>query len=120
MRAGQVIFTTDQYSDDDHVPGHENLVVVLHADGTLVRYAHFTLHGVVAVQGTSVAAGDLLGFSGNSGNSSGPHLHVDLLHDNLCFCKSNTMPLTFRNAAGRTEPSGELIQDEIYTALPFT
>ncbi len=117
-RAGTVIRTEDRYSDDDHIPGHENMVVVQHADGTMFRYAHLRLNGVAVVLGTAVAQGELLGFSGNSGSSSGPHLHADLLRSGGDGSRSSTLPLTFSNAGGRTMPSGELIQDEAYTALP--
>ena len=80
-----MIFTNEQFADNDHIPGHENLVVVQHADGTVIRYAHLMQNGVEATQGAIVQPGDLLGFSGNSGNSSGPHLHIDLLRNNLDF-----------------------------------
>jgi murein DD-endopeptidase MepM/ murein hydrolase activator NlpD len=119
-REGTVIFTNEQFSDNDHIPGHENLVVIQHADGTVMRYAHLTINGVEVAQGAAVQPGELLGFSGNSGNSSGPHLHIDLLRNSGNFSKSNTLPLTFRNAGGAAAPTGELIQDEAYTALPFT
>lgn len=119
-REGTVNFTNEQFSDDDHIPGHENLVVIQHADGTVMRYAHLTMNGVEVAQGASVQPGDLLGFSGNSGNSSGPHLHIDLLRNNTDFSKSNTLPLTFRNVGGTVLASGELIQDQRYTALPIT
>jgi murein DD-endopeptidase MepM/ murein hydrolase activator NlpD len=118
-REGTVTWTNEQFADNDHIPGHENLVVIQHADGTVIRYAHLMQNGVEVTQGATVRPGDLLGFSGNSGNSSGPHLHIDLLSNGTNFSKSNTLPLTFRNAGGRTEPSGELIQDERYTALAF-
>lgn len=119
-RAGTVIWTNEQFADNDHIPGHENLVVIQHADGTVMRYAHLTINGVEVAQGAAVQPGELLGFSGNSGNSSGPHLHIDLLRNSVNFSKSNTLPLTFRNAGGAAAPTGELIQDETYTALPFT
>jgi murein DD-endopeptidase MepM/ murein hydrolase activator NlpD len=91
-REGTVIFTSEQFSDDDHIPGHENLVVIQHADGTVMRYAHLTINGVEVALGATVQPGNLLGFSGNSGNSSGPHLHIDLLRNNADFSKSNTLP----------------------------
>ncbi len=117
-RVGTVIRTEDRYSDDDHVPGHENVVIVQHSDGTMFRYAHLRLNGVAVLPGAAVVQGELLGFSGNSGNSSGPHLHADLIRSGGDGSRSSTLPLTFSNAGGRTMPSGELIQDEAYTASP--
>ena len=36
-RTGAVIIANDQYSDGDHVEGHENNVFVEHGDGSVVR-----------------------------------------------------------------------------------
>jgi hypothetical protein len=36
----------------------------------------------------------------------------------MSWAKSNTLPLTFRNAGGRLAESGELLTGETYTALP--
>lgn len=54
-----------------------NRVVVLHADGTLALYGHLS-SGVRVKEGARVEVGDLLGFSGNSGYSEGPHLHFEV------------------------------------------
>ena len=118
MRGGTVIFENDQYSNDDHVPGHENNVWILHDDGTIAQYGHLSPGGNAVAVNQVVVSGDLLGLSGNSGNSAGPHLHVWVYANGLVFNKTNTVPQTFSNAGGVTEPSGELIQGNAYTALP--
>jgi murein DD-endopeptidase MepM/ murein hydrolase activator NlpD len=51
-----------------------NRVQVLHADGTIAMYAHLR-HGAVVEVGEQVGTGDLLGLSGDTGFSTGPHLH---------------------------------------------
>ena len=70
-------------AEDSHDAGcaHEecgrlaNFVVVLHSDGTTGEYFHLQ-HGSVQVRvGEHVARGALLGFSGNTGYSTVPHLH---------------------------------------------
>jgi TP901 family phage tail tape measure protein len=48
-------------------------VTIKHADGTESLYAHLDSHG----KGGSVKAGDFIGETGNSGNSTGPHLHFE-------------------------------------------
>ncbi|MFC8986977.1 transglycosylase family protein [Streptomyces sp. NPDC056956] len=51
-------------------------VVVRHADGRYSQYAH--LSAISVRNGQSVTAGQRIGRSGNTGNSSGPHLHFEV------------------------------------------
>ncbi|MDT0378380.1 M23 family metallopeptidase [Streptomyces sp. DSM 42041] len=51
-------------------------VVVRHADGTYTQYGH--LSSVTVASGARVGAGDRVGLSGSTGNSSGPHLHFEV------------------------------------------
>lgn len=54
-----------------------NIVRVRHADGTFAQYVHLKQNGVDVAVGDAVTAGTTkLGDSGNSGHSTGPHLHV--------------------------------------------
>jgi|TARA_Y100000310_G_scaffold345555_1_gene466535 murein DD-endopeptidase MepM/ murein hydrolase activator NlpD len=48
-------------------------VLIKHNNGLSTLYAH--LSGIKAVKGQSVNTGDVIGFSGNTGYSTGPHLH---------------------------------------------
>ncbi|MEO8669862.1 MAG: M23 family metallopeptidase [Tahibacter sp.] len=52
-----------------------NYVRVLHADGSMAVYAHLSPRSTIVKPGELVHTGDLLGKSGNTGFSTGPHLH---------------------------------------------
>jgi murein DD-endopeptidase MepM/ murein hydrolase activator NlpD len=52
-----------------------NYIRVLHSDGTMAVYAHLDLEGNYVSLGQKIDAGDLLARSGNTGFTTGPHLH---------------------------------------------
>ena len=59
--------------------GYGNVIVIDHGNGWQSLYAHLS---VVRVQcGQAVYQGDLIGDIGSTGNSSGPHLHFELMHE---------------------------------------
>jgi hypothetical protein len=52
-------------------------VEITHADHVMTRYCHQQIQPRVTV-GQRVAAGDIIGIVGTTGNSSGPHLHFEV------------------------------------------
>ncbi|MGE0353540.1 MAG: M23 family metallopeptidase [Gemmatimonadales bacterium] len=110
-RSGTVVALEEQYLDGDHTPGHENFVDIRHADGTEAQYVHLTRNGVLVDVGDTVPQGAVIGFSGNTGDSSEPHLHFHLLSDSA----PTTIPVTFRNAQ---PPADRLVAGRTYTAGP--
>jgi len=56
--------------------GYGNLVVVDHGNGLSTAYAHNSSLAVSV--GQSVAAGEIVSYSGNTGNSTGPHVHFEV------------------------------------------
>ena len=77
-RAGTVVRVVDEH--DRHCPRescqrYNNYVTVYHADGTFAEYVHLRLDGAAVAPGDPVEAGELIGYSGNTGWSTDPHLH---------------------------------------------
>ena len=72
--------------------GYGNNVVIDHGFGYKTRYAHMKSIGVV--EGMKVKRGECIGESGNSGRSSGPHLHYEVLYKDRPVNPSNYYDLT--------------------------
>ncbi|MBJ7451621.1 MAG: M23 family metallopeptidase, partial [Blastococcus sp.] len=70
--------------------GYGNLVVVDHGGGVVTRYAHMEAEDLTAVVGQPVAAGQQIARVGSSGDSTGCHLHFEVLLDGVA-----TDPLPF-------------------------
>lgn len=56
--------------------GYGLLVAIAHEDGVQTRYAHLSRLNVVA--GQKVSQGEVIGFVGSTGDSTGPHLHYEV------------------------------------------
>ena len=104
-RGGVVVGIEESFMDGTGEPGEENFVAILHDDGTTARYIHLTTLGVLVQLQEPVSEGDAIAMSGNSGNSSGPHLHFDVVLDpnaSLCLPQARncfSVPVNFRNTS---------------------
>lgn len=56
--------------------GYGNIVKIRYSDGTVSYYGHMSSISVSA--GQSVTRGEIVGQSGNTGHSTGPHLHLEI------------------------------------------
>ena len=72
--------------------GYGNSVVIDHGFGYKTRYAHLKSIGVS--EGMKVKRGECIGTSGNSGRSSGPHLHYEVLYKGSHVNPANYYDLT--------------------------
>lgn len=70
--AGKVV---EVKSDPD---GYGNYITIDHGDGRFTRYAHMVEKSPLT-KGQTVSAGDDIGKVGSTGNSTGPHLHFEVL-----------------------------------------
>lgn len=66
-----------EVTDTGYEPGGAgNFVKIKHDGSRLTKYHHLSAFAVS--RGASVAAGQTIGYVGNTGNSSGPHLHFEV------------------------------------------
>lgn len=114
-RAGQVVHTNASFSDNDHAIGHENVIIIRHADSTFARYVHLTQKGVLVSINEWVQPGDTIGLSGNSGQSRYPHLHFDVTQS-FSERSDQTIPFDFLNTEPR--PVG-LHHGHVFDAMPY-
>jgi len=61
--------------------GYGNTVVIDHGNGWQTLYAHIMDGGILVSCGQSVSQGETIAYMGSTGNSSGPHLHFELMHE---------------------------------------
>jgi murein DD-endopeptidase MepM/ murein hydrolase activator NlpD len=61
--------------------GYGNMVMIDHGNGFVSLYAH--LNSIYVRQGESVSKGQQIGAVGNTGNSTGPHLHFEIRYQGV-------------------------------------
>lgn len=75
-----------------------NLVLVYHSDGSFAEYTHLRKDGAKVSLGDRLKKGDVVGYSGSTGWTSGPHLHF------VCFLSRlgsrASFPTKFRTGDG--------------------
>ncbi len=94
---GTVIRVIQKYtqSHQDKTRIHEvNKVEILQPDGSVAAYAHLKPQSVPLKICDRITKGQLIGLSGNTGFSSGPHLHVDVTRP-IGIGKFKTIPIRF-------------------------
>ncbi|HFQ5084465.1 TPA: peptidoglycan DD-metalloendopeptidase family protein [Vibrio vulnificus] len=92
-----------------------NYINIRHSNGSLSRYLHLSRSNVGA--GDHVTKGQIIGLTGNTGRTTGPHLHLELIVDGVPvdyarYIQTNPAPpvSTQMRLAARTERA-ELIKE---------
>src|SRR4051812_14393764 len=100
-RAGMVEATESRHgasAEEAPLSYEGNFVRLRHADGTAAIYAHLRHRGVAVNVGDPVAAGQLLGFSGATGDVIAPNLHFAVLRaqtNSAGWREEVSVPVTF-------------------------
>lgn len=86
-----------------------NIVRILHDDGTFSLYAHLNWNSIRVMPGDRVRAGQYIADSGNTGYSSGPHLHFSVQRN--AGLKVESMPVVFKgsNSASVVPSTGDVL-----------
>ena len=116
-RAGEVTAVEQSNVDGTRIPGEENFVIITHDDGTHGRYFHIAENGSLVAVGQVVGQGDPIALSGDTGESTGPHLHfvVEPAGASPLVPRGGT-PVTFLNTI--PHPNG-LREGVVYVANPY-
>ena len=104
-RAGVVTEVEESHNRgcwDDGCGNYANFIVILHSDGTTGEYYHLRRGGSAVVVGDSVSQGQKIGYSGNTGHTTRPHLHFAV------YCAAGggdtqSIPVRFRSSDGIIE-----------------
>ena len=102
-RDGTVMTVDNDYYgnglDMDKYGDRANNVRIVHSDGTMAVYAHLQLESARVQVGDQVHAGQVLALSGDTGYTSGPHLHFVVQRNANMVMLS--VPIQFVDAAGK-------------------
>ena len=63
--------------------GYGNYIVITNSEGYTTKYAH--LSSISVSQGQTVTRGTQIGAAGSTGNSTGSHLHLEMLKDGTYY-----------------------------------
>lgn len=117
-RDGVVFAVENRFSqggNDASLGDKANYAYIRHDNGTYGRYLHFKQNGVVVAVGQPVRRGQLIGYSGNTGWSTQPHLHFDVATARS-VSGDRTIGVKFQTQAG--QPAGEVpVAGRAYTAF---
>jgi murein DD-endopeptidase MepM/ murein hydrolase activator NlpD len=81
---------------------YANFIVILHSDGTTGEYYHLKQRGVVVDSGDQVKRGELIGYSGNTGHTTMPHLHFAVYRP-VEWGRTQSLPFRFKDTDGVIE-----------------
>lgn len=94
-------------------PNVGNYVMIQSETGEIVFLAHMRSGSVKVVVGQRVAVGQIIGEVGNSGNTTAPHLHINLFDQMDNPLQAQVLPFVFRHYERKNGSVWETIQHGI-------
>lgn len=116
-RAGVVVGVKDIYDQGGPHRDYENFcnyVMIKHDDGTVAEYDHLQYKGVKVKVGDRVNAGDFIALSGNTGFTTGPHLHF-FVYKAVDGGKRQSFPIKFK--LGESAQAEDVAVGRTYMAI---
>jgi len=101
-RAGIVARLEETHSKgcwQDGCGQYANYIVILHNDGTTGEYYHLKKDGALVDIGDNIAKGQKIGYSGNTGHTTMPHLHF-AVYRATDWGNTQSIPVRFESADG--------------------
>ncbi len=86
IRGGIVTKVVEQHNQNCNTKDckqYNNLIIIYHSDGTFAEYTHLKQNGVIVSIGDTIRQGQHIAYSGNTGWSTGPHLHLEVFLQKL-------------------------------------
>ena len=80
---------------DPSLKDKANVITILHSDNTMADYVHLSYDSSLVTLGQQVQRGDVLGYSGNVGYSTTPHLHFHVYQLTDTSGNWQTLPVRF-------------------------
>ena len=85
--------------------GYGKYIRIRHNNGYKTAYAHLNSYRKGISKGIRVNQGDIIGYVGNTGRSTGPHLHYEIIYQN-----EQINPMTLKLPSGKILEGQELIR----------
>jgi murein DD-endopeptidase MepM/ murein hydrolase activator NlpD len=98
-RSGIVVRSVEKFTKNGgrELQNFANTIIIKHNDNTFAHYVHLKTDGSLVEIGQVVEKGELIGFSGNTGFSTQPHLHF-VVRDGT----GNSVPIYFKGFKNKT------------------
>ena len=88
-----VLAAADGWAVRKIATGYGNYVIVTHVNGFSSIYAHLSQFNIPAETRVEVKAGQVIGYVGSTGRSTGPYLHFEIRVNNRCLNPRPLLPI---------------------------